>query len=726
MGYTRASPYAGPPAPMLRRLLLAATALAAPLPAAPHPVWAAESPLDEIIVTATRRAESVRDVPASVSTVDRADFDARATRFVGEELRGLPGVVVGSNDAGTYTKLTVRGVPNRIHNDTLAVLVDGVPFLTGDDEADLEQLPFGAVARVDLVRGPMSALYGRGAIAGTINYITREVGREPATAVTAGLGGHGWRRLGALAQTPTSPNGALLVSGEAQRADGWRDRTGRREDALFAKHRLDLSGWGALNLTATWVSTDQNLAGELPLDARGEPAPLPGGRAANWNNEDAGFAKRMLTGTAILDTDIGSGLTAATRLHARRALTTAIQGFFSPYDPAAGTVTFTGFRVDNDTDTLFAEQSLDWRIGPVRLLGGASVERVASAPVETWTGEFDFGPLFYAQRRDARTGAFINRDQWRRDILLNADAVSLNHAAYAQADLELGRLTLSAGARFDRFSRRVHYGPSGSGFGPDPVETIADIDQRISPKASATWAISDAVTAYVAYGAGFSPGFGPVWSFRGRDTRLAPELADNLEAGVKGDALDGRLSASLTVYELRRRDLLQLLPVEGTARTINTGRQRSRGLELEATLRPVDGLTLLATYGLTDSVWLENRFLEPFTGRPFDFGGKDVAGVPRHAGRVEAVGVLGAVEARAWIDLSGDYAYDNANSVRAGGYALWNAALAWAPTDRLELTATARNLFDREVNLVVANNDGPFAYFPQPPREVFLNATVRF
>lgn len=716
---------------MLRRPLLAAASFAAATMTAPLPViipaaHAAESPLDEIIVTANRRAEAVRDTAGSVSAVRRTDFEARATRYVGEELRGLPGVTIGSNDAGTYNKVTIRGVPNRIHNDTLAVLVDGVPFVTGDDEADLEQLPFGAVGRVDLVRGPMSALYGRGAVAVTINYLTRRVERRPAAEATLSVGGDGWRRAGALVQTPTLDAGALLLSGEVQRGDGWRDRTGRREDSLFAKHSLDLAGWGDLNVTATWVDTAQKLAGELPVTARGEPVPLPGGRSANWNNDDAGFYKRMLTATAVLEARPADGVTATTRLHGRRAKTTAIQGFFSPYDPASGVVQFTGFRVDNDTDTLFAEQSLDWRLGPVRLLGGASAERVASAPVETWTGEFDFGNLFYAQRRDARSGRLLNRDQWRRDTLLNARAVSANQAAYAQGDLELGALTLTAGARWDRFSRRVHYGPSGSGFGPDPMETIRDVDQRVSPKASAVWRLGDGVSAYVAYGAGFSPGFGPVWSFRGRDTRLAPELADNIEAGVKGDALGGLVSGSATIYELRRRDLLQLLPVEGTARTINTGRQRSRGLELEGVVRPMHGLELRAAYGLTDSVWLENRFVEPFTGRPFDFGGKDVAGVPHHAGRVEAVGTFAALEARAWVDLSGDYAYDNANSVRSGGYALWNAALTWTATEAVSVTATVRNLFDRQVNLVVANNDGPFAYFPQPPREVIVSATVRF
>jgi len=717
----------------MRPLLQTGTAALALLAASPALAAESHSTLDEIVVTATRRATALRNVPASVSTVGRADFEMRGDRFIGQELGGLAGVTVATNDAGTYTSLSIRGVPNRIHNDTLVVMMDGVPFVTGDDEVDLEQLPFGAVERVDVVRGPMSALYGRGAIAGTVNYLTREVGDELAAHVETGIGSFGWRQAGALLQAPTMAGGALLLTGALQRGEGWRDRTEREEASLFAKHRLDISNWGRLILTGSYVNTDQGLAGELPVNQEGEPIPLPGGRTANWNQDEAGFDKRMATGTALLEAGLADGLTATTRLHARQGKTRAIQGFFNRFDPLGDSVTFTGFRVDGNTDTLFADQQIDWTAGPWRLLGGVSAEQVEAHHIETWTGEFDFDTRYYAQRRDIASGRHLDRAEWRSDRLLDAQSRARNLAAYAQGDLELGAVTLSAGARWDRFSRRVFYGPSGDGFGEMPPETVKDTDQHISPKASAAWRISGDVTVYAAYGAGFSPGFGPLWSFRSRDTGLDPELADNIEAGIKGAFLDGRIDTSLTVYQLRRRDLLQLLPVEGTARTINTGRQRSRGLELEthadlSALAP--GLQAELSYGFTDSVWTENAFLEPFTERPFDFSGKDVAGVPRHAGRAGLSwqwADLGFT-ARTWADFSGDYAYDEANSVRAGGHALWNAALNWVPPKaaNLELTLTVRNLLDREVNSVVDDNDGPLAAFPQPPREVLLTARLRF
>ncbi|WP_159107194.1 TonB-dependent receptor, partial [Azospirillum sp. B4] len=229
-----------------------------------------QSPLDQIVVTATRRAEALRDVPASVSTVSRADFEQKGVLFIGDELTDLPGVLVSKNDMGTYTSITLRGVPAKVHNDTLVVMMDGVPFVTGDDEVDLEQLPFAAVGRVDVVRGPMSALYGRGAISGTVNYLTRDVTADPLREVTLQAGSDGWLHIDALLQTPTVKGGALLVDAGQERGDGWRDRTSRRERNLFLKHQLDMGDAGRLTVTATWVDTRQGLAGELPVDSRGE------------------------------------------------------------------------------------------------------------------------------------------------------------------------------------------------------------------------------------------------------------------------------------------------------------------------------------------------------------------------------------------------------------------------------------------------------------------------
>jgi len=689
----------------------------------------AETALDEIVVTATRRATTIRDVPASVSRVDRNDFEAKATRFIGEELRGLPGLVVKTNDQGTYTDITIRGVPNRVHNDTITVLMDGVPFVTGDDEVDLEQLPFGVVGQVDVVRGPTSALYGRGAIAGTINYITREVTDEPLSQAQVGVGSHDWWNAAAMVQRATGDVGAILISTQAQGSDGWRDRTDRQEQTLFVKQRLDLSEATVLNLTGTYVNTEQGLAGELPTDSNGIPVALPGGAKANWNQDGAGFDKRMWTGTAVLSSEVTDSVSATTRLHARHANTAGKQGFFNPYDRASGTVNFTGFRVDGSTDTYFAEQQVDARLDDTwRVLAGMSAEQVEAHHIETWTGEFDFGPRFYTQRRNALTGAPVDANLWQTDYLLNANARNRTQAAFAQVDGDWGDVAASIGARLDRFQRKVHYGPSGSGYGPDPEVAVKDSDSHVSPKASLRWRVNDRLTAYAAFGEGFSPGFGPIWSFRNRNTDLNPEIARNIEAGLKGQSADGRFTASITAYQLRRSDLLQLLPVGGSARTINNGRQRSRGVEVEASADLGDGTALNLTYGFTDAIWTENAFLEPGTDRPFDFTGKDVAGVPRHAGRVEIVQAVPDVPVtlRGWADISGDYAYDGANSRKAGGYMLINAAITWAALDALDLTLTGRNLFDRKVNTVVANNDGPFAYFPQPPRQWVLTGAVRF
>lgn len=713
------------------RILSATTAIAAlSLPAlAEAAPGDSATPLDEVVITATRRPTTIRDVPASVSRVDRADFEPKATRFIGEELRSLPGVQVKTNDLGTYTDISIRGVPNRIHNDTITVLVDGVPYVTGDDEVDLEQLPFGAVGQVDVVRGPTSALYGRGAIAGTINYLTRAVTDDPRTEAQFGVGSYGWWNAAALLQRRTGDVGALLISAQAQGSDGWRDRTDRREQTLFVKQRLDLKEGTTLNLTGTYVNTEQGLAGELPTDARGVPIALPRGRKGNWNEDDAGFDKHLWTGTAVLTSEISDAITSTTRLHARHASTAGKQGFFNPYDPTTGTVDFTGFRVDGRTDTYFGEEQIDARLDDHwRVLAGVSAEQVNAFHLETWTGEFDFGPRFYTQRRDAITGQHVGTELWQSDHLLNGHARNRNQAAFAQADGDWGSVAASVGARLDRFQRRVNYGPSGSGYGPDPVITVRDSDSRISPKASLRWRVSDLVTAYTAYGEGFSPGFGPVWSFRNRDTDLDPEIARNIEAGLKGQTPDGGLSGSITAYQLRRSDLLQLLPVGGSARTINSGRQRSRGIEVEGHAELGHGTGVNFTYGYTRAVWTEDAFLEPDTNRPFDFTGNDVAGVPRHAGRVEIIQAVPQPDLtlRAWADISGDYAYDGANSRTSGGYLLANAAVTWAALDGLDLTLTVRNLFDRKINTVVANNDGPFAYFPQAPREWQFTGTVRF
>lgn len=133
-------------------------------------VPAAVSP-DPVIVTASRVAEPLTAVVASVTVITRADIERLQPHSVPELLEGLAGVFVASSgDLGKSSLLFVRGT----NADHVLVLIDGVRIgsaTTG--QAALEQLPIEQIERVEIVRGPRSSLYGSDAIGGIIQIFTR-------------------------------------------------------------------------------------------------------------------------------------------------------------------------------------------------------------------------------------------------------------------------------------------------------------------------------------------------------------------------------------------------------------------------------------------------------------------------------------------------------------------------------------------------------------------------
>lgn len=129
------------------------------------------------------RPQSTEGVPleqigAAVSVVTRKDLDQRQIRYVADALRGLPGVEVSSpNGPGGLTQVRLRGVES---NHTL-VLIDGIEANNPTDgEFDFSNLDASDVERIEVIRGPMSGIYGSSAVGGVINIVTRG-GRGPLT-----------------------------------------------------------------------------------------------------------------------------------------------------------------------------------------------------------------------------------------------------------------------------------------------------------------------------------------------------------------------------------------------------------------------------------------------------------------------------------------------------------------------------------------------------------------
>jgi vitamin B12 transporter len=131
------------------------------------------STLPETVVTATRIPTPIERIPAGVTVIDRATIEARGYRSLAEALAGVPGLgVVQSGGTGQTTSAFLRGT----NSGHVLVLRDGMPL--NDPSTPQGLFDFGNdllsdVERIEVIRGPMSGLYGSGAIGGVVNLITR-------------------------------------------------------------------------------------------------------------------------------------------------------------------------------------------------------------------------------------------------------------------------------------------------------------------------------------------------------------------------------------------------------------------------------------------------------------------------------------------------------------------------------------------------------------------------
>lgn len=165
--------------PCLRRTLLASTISAL----ASSTLWAQESPrLNDMVVTASGFEQQITNAPASISVVSREQLERGHYQNVTDALRDVPGVTVTGGGAGDRGHdISIRGMPSQY---TL-MLVDGRPQNSRESRpngsAGFEQdwlPPLQAIERIEVVRGPMSTLYGSDAIGGVINVITRKVAQQ--------------------------------------------------------------------------------------------------------------------------------------------------------------------------------------------------------------------------------------------------------------------------------------------------------------------------------------------------------------------------------------------------------------------------------------------------------------------------------------------------------------------------------------------------------------------
>ncbi|MGH7504762.1 MAG: TonB-dependent receptor plug domain-containing protein, partial [Longimicrobiales bacterium] len=263
-------------------ILVALSAVAAPLAAQPptgRDTLPAVVPLDSLEVTVTRRTVPVDRVPAAVSTVDRETIQrGQPTVTIDEALSAVPGVFVSNRyNFALGPKISVRGLGARASFGVrgVRVIADGIPLTMPDGQTNLNNLDLGSAGRIEVIRGPASALYGNAA--GGVIAVTTEAPPEVPFAAEArlvagnlGRGVHAPARLTKLQAKVggTSGNAGYMVSVSRLETDGYRDFSAARQTLINAKAEFALDP--RTSLTAVVNALDAPLAespGSLPADS---------------------------------------------------------------------------------------------------------------------------------------------------------------------------------------------------------------------------------------------------------------------------------------------------------------------------------------------------------------------------------------------------------------------------------------------------------------------------
>ena len=256
--------------------------------------------LGQVTVTASGHAQQLEDAPASISVITREQIEQRYYQDATDALRDIPGVIItggGSGDRGN--DIVIRGMPSQY---TL-ILVDGKPVSTRETRpngsAGFEQdwlPPLQSIERIEVVRGPMSTLYGSDAIGGVINVITRKVAEEWGGAVQLDTIIQDDPRSGDSQQGNFSLSGPLLADTLGLQVYG---RASNRQEDRFVDG-FEEKNLKNLNARLSFTPTDNHdftlEAGQTKQDRRsliGYSAPATGCRGG-CTDSDNEFTREVL------------------------------------------------------------------------------------------------------------------------------------------------------------------------------------------------------------------------------------------------------------------------------------------------------------------------------------------------------------------------------------------------------------------------------------------------
>ncbi len=729
-------------------LLAGAAITATPVVAAAQAPAQGVSLVDELVVTARRREESLKDVPVAVTAVTGERLEATGAIDITTLQQTTPNLTVQVARGSNSTLISfIRGVGQQ---DPLWGFEPGVGLYVDDVYIARPQgavLDIFDIERMEVLRGPQGTLYGRNTIGGAIKYVTAKIEGDPELKLKGQLGSYDQRDfIGSAKGMVTDTLGVGLTWASFNR-DGY----GSNLNTGAEHYNKEVA---AARATVEYAPTPDlffRLAGDIVTDRsnprhghRETPAfdalnrPIPGGEVLpNVYDTRAGSGDHNLVesrGVSLLgEWSVSDALTFKS-ISAYRAGETE------------GTIDFDTLPAPYlDIPARYSDHQFTQELQ--LLYTGERVQAVGGLYYLNATAAGAFDTILSQANLSIATAGHVDTESWSAfaDVTYAVtDALSLSLGGRYTRDEKTGRVYRQnfTGVGTPLFGNNLAVsGLLRSDF------TSTDTYEKFTPRVSVSYDINSELTSYAAYSQGFKSG--------GFDMRADailtpdsadgydPETVDSYELGLKGYFFDRRLSLNTAAFYAQYQDQQVTLqtPVGASiaSQVLNVGESHMSGVELEGAAFFTPDLSANFSLGYIKAEFDEYRALNPLTGQIEDFADSRVfQNTPEWTGAVSFTyrRDLGGLGALAFIPAasyrSSFSMFETPSILDQESYWLYDASLVWtSPDERYRVGLHGKNLADERYRVGGYTFPGGLfansvtAYYG-PPRTVMLSLEAKF
>lgn len=667
-------------------------------------------PLETMVVTASRRDQAQSQVSASLSAVEGEWIELLRPTHISELLHRMPGTWISRGNGQEHLTavrspvFTGSGSCGSFYmaEDSIPLRPAGFCNVNQLFEANAEQ-----AERVEVLRGPGTALHGSNALHGVINVLSRAAHPEQRqTELSLGQGPHGYRQLRLSHNQPLGPDHALRASLNTTHDGGYKRHSGYDQHKLSLRHDWQGSGQ-AVTTALTLTRLEQDTAGY----SEGRNAYRDRRLRRHNPNPEAyrnNTALRLYSRWTV-DAPGGEWVVTPFLRHQR-------MDFLQHYLP--------GLPIEkNGLRSAGWQAARHWRGERLEVALGLDGEYTSAWLRETQSPTHAAGPLFPAGRHydyevDSLRGALFGQLDWqpsRRDRF--SAGLRLEHQRYDYDNRMIDGSTAADGQPCTVGGQAV----------PCRYSRPADRKDRFDNHSiNLGWIhqLSDHQQLVAQLSRGFrTPEAAELYRLQQGQltTDLSSERLDNVELGWRWHSEEARIQ--LTIFDMRKRNVIFQ---DAERRNLSDGRTRHQGAELDLAWSPARGWLLSAQGSLARHRHTDNA-MSTALGQSVPLRHRDIATAPRRM----AAAQLGWRPTEAthieleWVRM-GRYWLDLENRHRYPGHSLVHLRLRQQLTPALDVGLRLMNATDRSYAERGDFAFGQYRYFVGEPRSLYADLNLRF